>query len=211
LLKKPKKVKIKSKKSAKAKIKETCGDMLETNKIPKIYVATIGCFLLVKGMNKACVDIDLKHVQIRRCAPLERWRIPIWGSQPLERWCTHTFLFVHTWHYFGLMERWQPLPQHLAALLFHLVRPSPTHGAPSLIGTPHHLLYIEAYSPIAFNWSLGIIACCNIDICNNLCNCGIKEDFGGQIGGLSKCVDAYVYEVILFYFSCFCIVVDLAL
>jgi hypothetical protein len=41
LLKKPKKVKIKSKKSAKAKIKETCGDMLETNKTPKSYVATI--------------------------------------------------------------------------------------------------------------------------------------------------------------------------
>jgi hypothetical protein len=29
------KVKIKSKKSAKAKIKVTCGDMLETNKTPK--------------------------------------------------------------------------------------------------------------------------------------------------------------------------------
>jgi hypothetical protein len=39
LLKKPKKVKIKSKKSAKAKIKETCGDMLETNKASKGYVA----------------------------------------------------------------------------------------------------------------------------------------------------------------------------
>jgi hypothetical protein len=65
--------------------------------------------------------------------------------------------------------------------------------------------------PLHFSWSLGRIACCNIDICNTLCNCGIKEDFGGQIGGLSKCVDAYVYEVILFYFSCFCIVVDLAL
>jgi hypothetical protein len=40
LLKKPKKVKIKSEKSAKAKIKETCGDMLETNKASKGYVAS---------------------------------------------------------------------------------------------------------------------------------------------------------------------------
>jgi hypothetical protein len=35
--------------------------------------------------------------------------------------------------------------------------------------------------------------------CNTLSHIGIKEDFGGQIGGLAKCVDAYVYEVILFY------------
>jgi hypothetical protein len=35
--------------------------------------------------------------------------------------------------------------------------------------------------------------------CNTLSHIGIKEDFGGQIGGLAKCVDAYLYEVILFY------------
>jgi hypothetical protein len=51
LLKKPKKVKIKSKKSAKAKIKETCGDMFRANKSSKGKVA-------VKGDNIDLIEVD---------------------------------------------------------------------------------------------------------------------------------------------------------
>jgi hypothetical protein len=44
---------MKSKKSAKAKIKETCGDMLETNGTPKVYVATSRRIPLVKAIKWA--------------------------------------------------------------------------------------------------------------------------------------------------------------
>ena len=53
LLQNPKKVKIKSKKSAKAKIKETFGDMLETNGTPKSYVETSRRLPLVKAIKWA--------------------------------------------------------------------------------------------------------------------------------------------------------------
>jgi hypothetical protein len=45
LLKKPKKVKINQRKSEIVKIKETCGDMLGTNKASKGYVTATRCIL----------------------------------------------------------------------------------------------------------------------------------------------------------------------
>jgi hypothetical protein len=43
----------KIKKSAKTKIKETCGDMLETNRTPKSYVAASRRLSLVKAIKWA--------------------------------------------------------------------------------------------------------------------------------------------------------------
>ena len=80
-----------------------------------------------------------------------------------------------------------------------MVRPPSPHGAPSFIGNSTHFLYIEAFSPLASElelWEELFMHHCN---CNTLSHIGIKEDFGGRIGGLAKCVDAHVYEVILFY------------
>jgi hypothetical protein len=60
---KPKKVKIKSKKSARAKIKETCGDMLETIGTPKSYVAARRGLSLVKAIKWGIYAFNLSMCQ----------------------------------------------------------------------------------------------------------------------------------------------------
>jgi hypothetical protein len=73
LLKKTQKVKIKLKKSAKAKIKETCGEMLETNRTPKSYVAARRGLSLVKAIKWGIYAIDSSMCQ-KGGVPLLRGR-----------------------------------------------------------------------------------------------------------------------------------------
>ena len=111
--------------------------------------------------------IDLKHVPKRRCAPLERWRIPIGGSQRLERWRTHTLSFFTlgiVWD-FGrggspYLTTWLPSPHTWCALPLHLVHLPPLGTLP--------FGYIIKHFPIAkASCSLGFVPlyyCCIIHI-----------------------------------------------
>jgi hypothetical protein len=87
LLTKPKKVKIKSKKSAYAKIKEICGDMFEQIKPQKAMWQSKMSFYVDKGSINGKFS-ELCGFSKRGCAPLwERWRTPRGDCSYLERWC----------------------------------------------------------------------------------------------------------------------------
>jgi hypothetical protein len=100
------------------------------------------------------------------------------------------------------LNTWLPSSPTWCTLPLHMVHP------PSL-GISLLCYILKHFSHLQVSWSFGKKLLVYHCYCNTLSHFGIKEDFGGQIGGLAKCVDVYVYEVILFY--CFYILVNVAL
>ena len=109
-----------------------------------------------------------------------------------------------------MVARWQLL--HTCQVENATTRPSSSSMCPHSRDAPltlgmrpphwdlHPKLYKARHSPsLQVSWSFGNKLFVYHCYYNTFSHIGIKEDFGGQIGGLAKCVDAYVYEVILFY------------
>jgi hypothetical protein len=158
------------------------------NKASKGYVASRGRLSLVKALKWGICELVLNMCILGSAPLLERWRTLEMAAHNIERWRA---LMLQIFCWTCVLDMGEVAAPHptlgsslltIGALLLHMVRPPHWDLHPNLYKSKRSL-------PLLASWSLRRIAYCIILIVI-LFHIGIKEDFGGQVGGLSKCVDA---------------------
>jgi hypothetical protein len=111
-----------------------------------------------------CDSLIFEHVPKRRCAPLERWRIPMRAANLLRGGTPYPFKSCR-WQELGV---WGEVAAHsptLGMFSLQVVRPSSPSGAPS--SSPiFTLCYISKHPPIAklVGAGKGLLSYCNCTI-----------------------------------------------